>query len=187
MQVTQLDIAGLFVFEPRVFADERGAFFESFNATRFREATGLDVEFVQDNHSISKQGVVRGLHYQLAPHAQGKLVRVVTGRVWDVAVDIRPGSPSFGKWAGVELSAKNRKQFWIPAGFAHGFVALEDDTQFLYKTTALWHGASERAIRWDDPALAIGWPMPGEAIVSGKDAVAPLFADADLPQPGDHR
>jgi dTDP-4-dehydrorhamnose 3,5-epimerase len=187
MQVTALDIAGLFVFEPRVFADERGAFFESFNATRFREATGLDVEFVQDNHSISKQGVVRGLHYQLAPHAQGKLVRVVTGRVWDVAVDIRPGSPSFGKWAGVELSAKNRKQFWIPAGFAHGFVALEDDTQFLYKTTALWHGASERAIRWDDPALAIGWPMPGEAIVSGKDAVAPLFADADLPQPGDHR
>jgi dTDP-4-dehydrorhamnose 3,5-epimerase len=114
-------------------------------------------------------------------------VRVVTGRVWDVAVDIRPGSPSFGKWAGVELSAENRKQFWIPAGFAHGFVALEDDTQFLYKTTALWHGASERAIRWDDPALAIGWPMPGEAIVSGKDAVAPLFADADLPQPGDHR
>jgi dTDP-4-dehydrorhamnose 3,5-epimerase len=187
MQVTALDIAGLFVFEPRVFADERGAFFESFNATRFREATGLDVEFVQDNHSISKQGVVRGLHYQLAPHAQGKLVRVVTGRVWDVAVDIRPGSPSFGKWAGVELSAENRKQFWIPAGFAHGFVALEDDTQFLYKTTALWHGASERAIRWDDPALAIGWPMPGEAIVSGKDAVAPLFADADLPQPGDHR
>jgi dTDP-4-dehydrorhamnose 3,5-epimerase len=187
MQVTALEIAGLFVFEPRVFADDRGAFFESFNATRFREATGLDVDFVQDNHSISKQGVVRGLHYQLAPNAQGKLVRVVTGRVWDVAVDIRPGSPSFGKWAGVELSAENRKQFWIPAGFAHGFVALEDDTQFLYKTTALWHGASERAIRWDDPALAIDWPMPGEAIVSGKDAVAPLFADADLPQPGDHR
>lgn len=186
MQVTALDIAGLFVLEPRVFADERGAFFESFNATRFREATGLDVEFVQDNHSISKQGVVRGLHYQLAPHAQGKLVRVVTGRVWDVAVDIRPGSPSFGKWAGVELSAENRKQFWIPAGFAHGFVALADDTQFLYKTTALWHGASERAIRWDDPALAIDWPMSGEAIVSSKDAVAPLLADADLPKPGDH-
>lgn len=186
MQVTALDIAGLFVFEPRVFADERGAFFESFNATRFREATGLDVDFVQDNHSISKQGVVRGLHYQLAPHAQGKLVRVVTGRVWDVAVDIRPSSPSFAKWAGVELSAENRKQFWIPAGFAHGFVALEDDTQFLYKTTALWHGASERAIRWDDPALAIDWPMPGAAIVSGKDAVAPLFADAELLKPGDH-
>ena len=187
MQVTALEIAGLFVFEPKVFADERGAFFESFNATRFREATGLDVDFVQDNHSISKQGVVRGLHYQLAPHAQGKLVRVVTGRVWDVVVDIRPGSPSFGKWAGVELSAENRKQFWIPAGFAHGFVALEDDTQFLYKTTALWHGASERAIRWDDPALAIDWPMPGTAIVSGKDAVAPLFADAELPKAGDHR
>ena len=187
MQVTALDIAGLFVFEPKVFADDRGAFFESFNATRFREATGLDVDFVQDNHSISKKGVVRGLHYQLAPHAQGKLVRVVTGRVWDVAVDIRPGSPSFGKWAGVELSAENRKQFWIPAGFAHGFVALEDDTQFLYKTTALWHGASERAIRWDDAALAIDWPMPGAAIVSGKDAVAPLFADAELPKPGDHR
>jgi dTDP-4-dehydrorhamnose 3,5-epimerase len=187
MQATALEIAGLFVFEPRVFADERGAFFESFNATRFREATGLDLDFVQDNHSISRQGVVRGLHYQLAPHAQGKLVRVVTGRVWDVAVDIRPDSPSFGKWAGVELSAQNRKQFWIPAGFAHGFVALEDDTQFLYKTTALWHGASERAIRWNDPALAIDWPVPGEAIVSGKDAVAPLFADAELPKPEDHR
>ena len=187
MKAEKLAIDGLVVFEPRVFADDRGAFFESFNEMGFRAATGFEGRFVQDNHSISKQGVVRGLHYQLAPHAQGKLVRVVTGRVWDVAVDIRPGSPSFGQWAGVELSAENRKQFWIPAGFAHGFVALEDDTQFLYKTTALWHGASERAIRWDDPALAIDWSMPGEAIVSGKDAVAPLFADAELPKPGDHR
>lgn len=186
MQATALDIAGLFVFEPRVFADDRGTFFESFNSERFREATGADVAFVQDNHSISHKGVVRGLHYQLAPHAQGKLVRVVTGRVWDVAVDIRPGSRTFGKWAGVELSAENRRQFWIPAGFAHGFIALEDNSQFLYKTTALWHGASERAIRWDDPALGIDWPLAGDVIVSAKDAVAPLFAGADLPQPGEH-
>lgn len=186
MQVTALDIAGLFVFEPRVFGDDRGAFFESFNAARFREATGLDVDFVQDNHSISRKGVVRGLHYQLAPHAQGKLVRVVSGRVWDVAVDIRPGSPTFGKWAGVELSAENRKQFWIPAGFAHGFIALEDNSQFLYKTTALWHGASERAIRWNDPALAISWPEAGEPVVSDKDAIAPLFTDAELPAAGGH-
>jgi dTDP-4-dehydrorhamnose 3,5-epimerase len=175
MQVTKLPIDGLFVFEPRVFADERGAFFESFNAQRFREATGLDVNFVQDNHSTSRKGVVRGLHYQLDPHAQGKLVRVARGAVFDVAVDIRQGSPTFGQWAGVELSAENHKQFWIPRGFAHGFLALEDDSEFLYKTTDFWHGASERAIRWDDPEIGITWPLTTAPIVSAKDQVADLL------------
>lgn len=179
MQASALEIAGLHVFEPRVFADERGAFFESFNATRFREATGLDVEFVQDNHSTSRKGVVRGLHYQLEPHAQGKLVRVVCGAAFDVAVDIRPGSPTFGKWAGVELSAGNRRQFWIPAGFAHGFLALEDDTQFLYKTTDFWNAASERAIRWNDPEIGIAWPLTTPPILSDKDAAAPGIATAE--------
>lgn len=180
MQVTKLDIDGLFVFEPRVFADERGAFFESFNATRFKDATGLDVSFVQDNHSTSRKGVVRGLHYQLDPHAQGKLVRVARGAVFDVAVDIRKGSPTFGQWAGVELSAQNHRQFWIPRGFAHGFLALEDDTEFLYKTTDFWHGASERAIRWDDPAIGITWPLTAAPIVSAKDQIAPPLAAADI-------
>ena len=180
MQATKLDIDGLVVFEPKVFGDDRGAFFESFNETRFREATGADVRFVQDNHSISKQGVVRGLHYQLEPHAQGKLVRVAVGAAYDVAVDIRKSSPTFGKWAGVELSATNRKQFWIPAGFAHGFLALEEGTEFLYKTTDFWHGASERSIRWDDPAIGIKWPLGVAPILSGKDAAAPLMRDAEL-------
>lgn len=178
MQVTRLEIEGLLVLEPRVFEDDRGAFFESFNLARFREATGLDVDFVQDNHSISHKGVLRGLHYQAAPHAQGKLVRVVRGAAWDVAVDIREGSPTYGKWAAVELSAENRKQFWIPEGFAHGFLALEDGTEFLYKTTAYWHGPSERTIRWDDPAIGVKWPVSGPPILSAKDAAAaPLAAE----------
>ena len=170
MQVTRLDIERLIVFQPRVFADERGAFFESFNLARFREATGLDVDFVQDNHSISRKGVLRGLYYQVAPHPQAKLVRVVRGAAWDVAVDIREGSPTFGKWAAVELTAENRKQFWIPAGFAHGFLALEDETEFLYKTTAYWHAQSERTIRWDDPAIGVKWPLKHDPIMSPKDA-----------------
>lgn len=172
MQVTHLDIDGLMVLEPRVFADERGAFFESFNLSRFREATGLEVDFVQDNHSISHKNVLRGLHYQVDPHAQGKLVRVVHGAAWDVAVDIREGSPTYGKWAAVELSAQNRKQFWIPPGFAHGFLALEDGTEFLYKTTRYWHAQSERTIRWDDPAIGVEWPIEGEPVLSEKDAAA---------------
>ena len=176
MQVTRLDIDGLMVFEPRVFTDERGAFFESFNLGRFREATGLDVDFVQDNHSISHRNVLRGLHYQVDPQAQGKLVRVVRGAAWDVAVDIRPGSPTFGKWAAVELTADNRKQFWIPAGFAHGFLALEDDTHFLYKTTAYWHAQSERTIRWDDPAVSVQWPLTQDPILSPKDASVAVAA-----------
>ena len=173
MQVQKLDIEGLMVFEPRVFSDERGAFFESFNEAKFREATGFTGSFVQDNHSISHKGVLRGLHYQLPPRAQGKLVRVVAGAAFDVAVDIREGSPTFGKWAGLELSAANRKQFWIPAGFAHGFLALQDGTEFLYKTTDFWHAASERSIRWDDPAIGVQWPLGGVPVVSGKDAGAP--------------
>ena len=173
MQVTRLDIDGLFVLEPRVFADERGAFFESFNLARFRDATGLDVDFVQDNHSISHRNVLRGLHYQVAPHGQGKLVRVVRGAAWDVAVDIREGSPTRGKWAAVELTADNRKQFWIPEGFAHGFLALEDNTEFLYKTTDYWHGPSERAIRWDDPTIGVQWPLQGAPVLSDKDAAQP--------------
>ena len=174
MQVTRLDIEGLMVLEPRVFEDERGAFFESFNLARFREATGLDVDFVQDNHSISHKNVLRGLHYQAAPHAQGKLVRVVRGAAWDVAVDIRKGSTTYGKWAAVELTARNRKQFWIPAGFAHGFLALEDNTEFLYRTTAYWHGASERTIRWDDPTLRVEWPLEGAPTLSEKDKAGPV-------------
>lgn len=180
MHVTKLEIEGLMTFEPRVFSDDRGAFFESFNDRLFREATGFTGQFVQDNHSISRKGVVRGLHYQLAPHAQGKLVRVVAGAAFDVAVDIRRGSPTFGRWAGIELSAGNRRQFWIPPGFAHGFAALEDDTQFLYKTTDFWHGPSERAIRWDDPGLSIDWPLSGAPILSGKDAAAPGLDRAEL-------
>lgn len=177
MQVTRLDIEGLLVLEPRVFEDDRGAFFESFNLARFREATGLDVDFVQDNHSISRRNVLRGLHYQAAPHAQGKLVRVVRGAAWDVAVDIRDGSETYGKWAAVELSTANRKQFWIPEGFAHGFLALEDGTEFLYKTTAYWHGASERSIRWDDPTIGVKWPLTGAPVLSEKDAAGANLAD----------
>lgn len=180
MNGTKLHIEGLYTFEPRAFSDDRGLFFESFNERGFREATGFTGQFVQDNHSISRKGVVRGLHYQIDPHAQGKLVRVVQGAAWDVAVDIRRSSPTFGEWVGVELSAENRKQFWIPAGFAHGFVALEDNTQFLYKTTDFWHGPSERAIRWDDPALAIKWPLTGAPILSGKDADAPGLDTAEI-------
>jgi len=177
MDVQRLEIDGLMVFEPRVFADARGAFFESFNDAKFREATGFAGQFVQDNQSISHKGVLRGLHYQLAPHAQGKLVRVVAGAAFDVAVDIRKGSPTYGKWAGVELSAANRKQFWIPEGFAHGFLALEEGTAFLYKTTDFWHAASERSIRWDDQEIGVDWPLDGTPIVSAKDADAPGLAD----------
>ena len=178
MQVSTFDIAGLMLFEPRIFADDRGTFFESFNDRVFREATGFSGQFVQDNQSTSHKGVVRGLHYQLPPHAQGKLVRVAVGAAWDVAVDIRAGSPTFGKWAAVELSAANRKQFWIPEGFAHGFLALEEGTTFLYKTTSLWHAASERSIRWDDPRIGIEWPIEGPPVISDKDRDAPLLDDA---------
>lgn len=180
MKVQKLDIDGLMVFEPRVFTDERGAFFESFNEAKFREATGFTGNFVQDNHSISHKGVLRGLHYQLPPHAQGKLVRVVAGAAFDVAVDIREASPTFGKWAGLELSATNRKQFWIPEGFAHGFLALEEGTEFLYKTTAFWHAASERSILWDDPEIGVTWPRSASPLISEKDADAVVLVNAEI-------
>lgn len=179
MNATRLAIPEIILIEPRIFPDERGAFFESYNSRTFANATGLDTAFVQDNHSISRKGVLRGLHYQLPPHAQGKLVRVVHGATYDVALDIRRQSATFGKWVGETLTADNRKQLWIPAGFAHGFLALEDGTEFLYKTTDSYDKASERAIRWDDPALAIDWPLR-DVLVSERDQAAPLLAEAAL-------
>src|SRR6185312_15302974 len=178
MESRPLAIADVVLMEPRAFADERGLFFESFNAAAFAEATGVSRLFVQDNHSVSRRGVVRGLHYQLPPFAQGKLVRVVAGAVFDVAVDVRRGSPTFGRWVGEVLSAENRRQLWIPEGFAHGFMALEDETQFLYKTTAPYNRDSERAIMWNDPAIAIDWPRNFDPIVSERDMRAPVLANA---------
>jgi dTDP-4-dehydrorhamnose 3,5-epimerase len=189
MKLVPTALPGVVIIEPAVFGDERGWFYESFNEARFNAALddiGLPAapRFVQDNHSNSKAGVLRGLHFQLPPQAQGKLVRVVQGAAWDVAVDIRPGSGTFGQWFGLELSADNKRQLWIPAGYAHGFVALQDDTHFLYKTTDVWSKACERAIRWDDPAIGIRWPIPAGVsapLVAPKDAAAPLLADAELP------
>ncbi|CAB3760717.1 dTDP-4-dehydrorhamnose 3,5-epimerase [Burkholderia sp. MSh2] len=178
MNVIATAIPDVKIFEPKVFGDARGFFYESFNHRVFEEAIGHSVEFVQDNHSKSARNVVRGLHYQI-DHAQGKLVRVVAGEVFDVAVDIRRTSPTFGRWVGVMLSAENKRQLWIPEGFAHGFVVVSDTAEFLYKTTDYWHPAAERAIRWDDPTLAIEWPISGEALVSGKDGAAPAFKDAE--------
>lgn len=178
MQITPLDIPDVLLLTPRVFADERGYFMETYQEERLR-AAGLPA-FVQDNESCSRRGVLRGLHYQLAPHAQGKLVRVARGAVWDVAVDIRRGSPTFGKWTGTTLSAANHAMLWIPPGFAHGFLALEDNTVFLYKCTAAYTPAAERGIRWNDPDLAIDWPEPTAALVSAKDAALPLFRDAQI-------
>lgn len=178
MESRPLAIADVVLMEPRAFADERGLFFESFNAAAFAAATGVSRLFVQDNHSVSRRGVVRGLHYQLPPFAQGKLVRVVAGAVFDVAVDVRRGSPTFGRWVGEMLSAENRRQLWIPEGFAHGFMALEDETQFLYKTTAPYNRDSERAIMWNDPAIAIDWPRNFDPIVSERDMRAPVLANA---------
>lgn len=185
MKLNTTPIQGLIVVEPAVFSDERGWFMESWNGARFAAALselGLadPGPFVQDNHSVSKAGTLRGLHYQLPPHAQGKLVRVVQGAAWDVAVDLRRGSQTFGQWYGLELTAANRRQFWIPPGFAHGFLALEDNTQFLYKTTDVWSRECERAIRWDDPAIGIRWPLSAalHPLLAPKDGAAPLLADA---------
>ena len=176
MIVTQTPIEGLLVLEPKVFADERGWFSESFNQAAFNEAVGTnEYQFVQDNHSCSKAGVLRGLHYQLPPFAQGKLVRVISGRVWDVAVDIRKSSPTFGQWYGLELSAENKKQFWIPPGFAHGFLTLSEQAECLYKTTNFYSKSSEGAIVWKDKFLAVDWPQVDEYILSGKDELAVSF------------
>ncbi|WP_431226315.1 dTDP-4-dehydrorhamnose 3,5-epimerase [Burkholderia contaminans] len=178
MNVIETAIPDVKIFEPKVFGDSRGFFFESFNQQVFEAAVGRPVVFVQDNHSKSAKHVVRGLHYQIH-HAQGKLVRVVAGEVFDVAVDIRRASPTFGQWVGVTLSAENKRQLWVPEGFAHGFVVTSESAEFLYKTTDYWYPDAERAIRWDDPAVAIEWPVEGEAIVSAKDAAASAFADAE--------
>lgn len=175
------DIPDVLILEPRVFEDERGFFMESFNQRGFDEAVGQHYDFVQDNHSRSRKGVLRGLHYQLPPHAQGKLVRVIGGRVFDVAVDIRRSSPTFGKWVGVELSAENRRQLWIPPGFAHGFLVLSEWADFLYKTTAYYAPQSDRGLRWNDPDIGIAWPETGVfPLLSAKDESAPLLANADL-------
>ncbi|MFN7834382.1 MAG: dTDP-4-dehydrorhamnose 3,5-epimerase [Burkholderiaceae bacterium] len=180
MQATATPLAGLFLIEPKVFGDSRGFFYESFNRRRFSELTGADVDFVQDNHSRSAKHVLRGLHYQIR-QAQGKLVRVVSGAVYDVAVDIRQTSPTFGQSYGVELSAENHRQLWIPAGFAHGFLVLSDTAEFLYKTTDYWAPEYERAIRWNDPALGIDWPLRGaEPLLSGKDQQGLLLAAAEV-------
>ncbi|VEG13271.1 dTDP-4-dehydrorhamnose 3,5-epimerase [Moraxella cuniculi] len=183
MNVIETKIPELLIFEPRIFADERGWFMESFNQNVFAKVLqerGFGVPiFVQDNHSMSSKGVLRGLHYQSEPFAQGKLVRVVQGRAFDVAVDIRKDSPTFGQWVGVELNAQTHRQFWIPAGFAHGFVALEDNTQFLYKTTNFYHKDSERSIIWNDKTIGIDWQTEGlELIINEKDAHALSFIQA---------
>lgn len=180
MKVTPAAIPDVLVIEPKVFGDERGFFFESFNREAFRAATRLDLDFVQDNHSKSARNVLRGLHYQLPPKAQGKLVRVVQGEVFDVAVDIRKGSPSFGQWVGEILSAENRRQLWIPPGFAHGFLTLSESADFLYKTTDYYSPELERCILWNDPALAIDWPLDAAPTISAKDAVGKRFAEAEL-------
>jgi dTDP-4-dehydrorhamnose 3,5-epimerase len=173
---TRLSPDGLILVEPRAFPDDRGFFMETYKKSEY-SANGIDAEFVQDNHSFSARGVVRGLHFQLPPSAQGKLVRVPSGRVWDVAVDVRRGSPTFGKWTGIELSDENRRMLWIPAGFAHGFVALSDTAHLMYKCSAEYDKASESGIRWDDPDLAIEWPLKASS-VSAKDAVLPMLRDA---------
>ena len=180
MKVVTTALPGVLILEPRVFGDERGFFFESFNQKAFDEAVGAHVEFVQDNHSRSARGVLRGLHYQLPPHAQGKLVRVVRGSVFDVAVDVRRSSPSFGQWVGVGLSEANHRQLWLPPGFAHGFIVTSDSADFLYKTTGFYEPHAERSVRWDDPRLAIAWPEAAlPPTLSGKDAAAPLLDQAE--------
>jgi dTDP-4-dehydrorhamnose 3,5-epimerase len=178
MKVIPTAIPDVLIIEPTVFGDERGFFFESFNQRKFAELTGLTIDFVQDNHSRSARNVLRGLHYQIQ-QPQGKLVRVVQGAVFDVAVDIRRSSPTFGKHVGVELSSDNKRMVWIPPGFAHGFVVLSDTAEFLYKTTDYWASEFERSIAWDDPAIGIEWPIKGVPGLSAKDLQGKLLADAE--------
>lgn len=179
LKITPTRLPEVLLVEPRVFGDARGFFVESWNEQVFNAATGNSLRFVQDNHSRSSRGVLRGLHFQLPPHAQGKLVRVVSGAVFDVAVDMRRSSPNFGRWEGVELSAENQRQLWIPPGFAHGFLVLSEFADFLYKTTDLYAPQSEGAVRWDDPTIGIEWPLAGATpLLAEKDKVAPLLGDA---------
>jgi dTDP-4-dehydrorhamnose 3,5-epimerase len=179
VKVHKTPLEGVLLLEPKVFADSRGFFFESYNAQVFRQATGIDAVFVQDNHSRSVHNVVRGIHYQLV-RPQGKLVRAGSGRILDVAVDLRRSSAGFGRWFGVELSADNQRQLWIPPGFGHAFMALSGTADLLYKTTDYWVGEHDRAIRWNDPRIGIAWPLDGTATVSDKDAAAPRLDDAQV-------
>lgn len=179
MKATPLAIPDVLLLEPKVFSDARGFFFESFNARTFAELTGLRREFVQDNHSRSSRHVLRGLHYQIR-QPQGKLVRVVQGEIFDVAVDLRKSSPTFGRWVGTILSAENKHQLWMPEGFAHGFVALSETAEVLYKTTDYWAPEHERSLLWNDPALAIAWPFIGEPQLAAKDAAGKRLAEADI-------
>lgn len=179
MRAIPTALPGVIVLEPKVFGDDRGFFMETWSARTFTELTGCRKAFVQDNHSRSTRHVLRGLHYQLPPHAQDKLVRAVVGEILDVAVDIRRGSPTFGRWEGVRLSAENKRQLWVPAGFAHGFVTLSEVAEIQYKVTAYYAPTAERAIRWDDPALGIDWCLAGAPpVLSAKDAAAPVLRDA---------
>ncbi len=181
MRAVPTEIEGVLILEPKVFRDDRGWFMESYNQRLFQELVGQDVRFVQDNHSRSSRGVLRGLHYQLPPHAQGKLVRTVSGAVFDVAVDLREGSPTFGRWTGAELSAENQRQCWIPVGCAHGFLVLSETAEILYKTTDYYAPGSEASVRWDDPDLAIAWPaLGGLPLLSPKDSRAPALAQAAM-------
>ena len=179
MKVTRTSIPEVLIFEPQVFGDARGFLLESWNARRFCDAVGFDISFVQDNHSRSRRGVLRGLHYQIT-QPQGKLVRVATGRVFDAAVDLRKSSPTFGRWAGAELSGDNHRQLWIPAGFAHGFLVLSDSADFLYKTTDYYAPQHERSVLWNDPAIGIDWPTDGEPTLSAKDKAGVLLRDAPV-------
>ena len=180
MKVTPLDIPDVLLIEPKVFEDDRGIFFESFNLNDFKKATSLDINFVQDNHSRSAKGVLRGLHYQLPPYAQGKLVRVIQGEVLDVAVDIRKSSPSFGHYIAKILSSSNRLQLYIPEGFAHGFLTLSDTSEFLYKTTNFYKPESERCILWNDKILSIDWPQNTDIHVSSKDLLGAFFNSSEV-------
>lgn len=179
MNIIPTSIPDVLIIEPRVFGDERGFFFESFNQRLWTEKTGLNTTFVQDNHSCSAKNVLRGLHYQIK-HPQGKLVRVTVGEVYDVTVDLRESSPTFGKWEGVTLSEENKRQLWIPEGFAHAFLVMSDVAEFLYKTTDYWYPEYERSIIWNDPALSIDWPLSGVPILAKKDAQGRLFRDAEI-------
>jgi len=179
MKATRTDIPDLLIIEPKVYGDDRGFFFESYNRRKFAELTGRDVDFVQDNHSRSAKNVLRGLHYQIQ-HPQAKLVRVVQGAVLDVVVDIRRSSPTFGRHVALELSAENKRMLWIPEGFAHGFAVLSDTAEFLYKTTDYWYPEYERCLRWDDPALAVDWQLQAAPALSGKDAQGKTLAEAEL-------
>ena len=177
--VTPTALPDVLILEPKVFGDARGFFFESFNQRDFAQATGLDVQFVQDNHSRSVRGVLRGLHYQIQ-HPQGKLVRVTQGEVFDVVVDLRRSSPNFGKWVGVVLSADNKRQLWIPPGFAHGFVVTSDSAEFLYKTTDYWYPEFERSLLWNDPAVGVQWPLQTAPQLAAKDAAGKPLAEAEV-------